>query len=46
MSGQPAMNVRLGIKRDSNRVLSDRRHGIASAHFMCPSKASDVAMAR
>jgi hypothetical protein len=24
----------------------DRRHGIASAHFMCPSKPSEVAMAR
>ena len=24
----------------------DRRHGIASAHFTCPSKPSDVAIAR
>jgi cell wall-associated NlpC family hydrolase len=27
-------------------VQNDRRHGIASAHFICPSKPSDVAMAR
>ena len=25
-------------------VQNDRRHGIASAHFMCPSKPSDVAI--
>ena len=29
----------------NSRVQNDRRHGIASAHFMCPSKPSDVAMA-
>ena len=29
MSGQPGMNMRLGIKRDSDRVLSGRRHVIA-----------------
>ena len=27
-------------------VQNDRRHGIASAHFMCPSKPRDVAIAR
>ncbi len=31
--------------RDAS-ACADRRHGIASAHFMCPSKPSDVAMAR
>ena len=28
------------------RHVARRRHGIASAHFICPSKPSDVAMAR
>jgi hypothetical protein len=33
--------------RDASCSLRpDRRHGIASAHFMCPSKPSDVAMTR
>jgi hypothetical protein len=33
--------------RDARIVFRpDRRHGIASAHFTCPSKPSDVAMAR
>jgi hypothetical protein len=32
--------------RGRGNHLPGRRHGIASAHFMCPSKPSDVAMAR
>jgi hypothetical protein len=36
-----------GLFRDPSCSLrSDRRHGIASAHAICPSKPSDVAMAR
>jgi len=40
------INDPLPLRRLIRRLLRpDRRHGIASAHFICPSKPSDVAMA-
>jgi hypothetical protein len=36
----------IGRFRDAAVGLTARCHGIASAHFMCPSKPSDVAMSR
>ena len=49
MPTQPANldTVETRLFRDASGSLRrDRRHGIASAHFMCPSKPSDVAMSR
>ena len=43
-SADPAADV-VYLRRDKV-ALADRRHGIASAHAMCPSKPSDVAIAR
>ena len=34
----------VGEQKRHHPRRSSRRHGIASAHFMCPSKPSDVAM--
>ncbi len=36
----------IGEQKRHHPRRSSRRHGIASAHFICPSKPSDVAIAR
>jgi hypothetical protein len=36
----------IGEKKRHDTRRSSTRHGIASAHFICPSKPSDVAIAR
>ena len=36
----------IGEQKRHHSRRSSRRHGIASAHFMCPSKPRDFAMAR
>ena len=38
--------LHIGEQKRHHPRRSSRRHGIASAHFMCPSKPSDVAIAR
>ena len=38
--------LNIGEQKRHHPRRSSRRHGIASAHSMCPSKPSDVAMAR
>jgi hypothetical protein len=45
--GHVAMVVENGVMIEAGDIAVQlRRHGIASAHFICPSKPSDVAIAR
>ena len=39
-------SLNIGEQKGHHTRRSSRRHGIASAHFICPAKPSDVAIAR